>query len=75
MVVEWNNMILKDNGPCTFQAILHKSGDIVFAYKTLTFKVKSSSETVDSIINVGISNAKLVDDVLFCKRTLLSLNL
>ncbi|XP_077557267.1 plexin domain-containing protein 1-like [Haemaphysalis longicornis] len=38
-VVEWHQVVLQDKpdgGNYTFQAVLHKSGDIVFIYKDVS---------------------------------------
>ena len=78
MIVEWTNVHLKGQsgndttvleGTFTFQAILHNSGDIVFAYKSVPVLI-STIEDEEHPVRVGLSDAYIIDRTIFCKHTL-----
>ncbi|KAK7944584.1 hypothetical protein WMY93_000312 [Mugilogobius chulae] len=62
LVVLWSEIHLQDNtrlGPFTFQAVLHKDGRIVFAYKQIPADVSLIS-TEHHPVRVGLSDAFVV---------------
>lgn len=68
-VVEWENVYLKDrraDGNFTFQAVLHKNGDIAFVYKDLPIPIKDIHDTAHPV-KVGLSDAYVIDKTAFCK--------
>ncbi len=50
----------------TFQAILHKNGDIVFAYKQVPIVIERI-EDAEHPVKVGLSDAYIIDRTIFCK--------
>ncbi|XP_014185804.1 plexin domain-containing protein 2, partial [Haplochromis burtoni] len=59
LVVQWDHVHLQDNyslGSFTFQATLHKTGRIVFAYKEIPVEVSQIS-SVNHPVKVGLSDA------------------
>lgn len=66
-VVEWHQVVLQDKpdgGNYTFQAVLHKSGDIVFIYKDLPMAVTEIPDRSHPV-KVGISDAYMFDRMVF----------
>uniref|UniRef100_A0A671VVT5 Plexin domain containing 2b n=1 Tax=Sparus aurata TaxID=8175 RepID=A0A671VVT5_SPAAU len=62
LVVQWDHVHLQDNynlGSFTFQATLHNTGRIVFAYKEIPFEVSQIS-SVNHPVKVGLSDAFVV---------------
>ncbi|XP_054621988.1 plexin domain-containing protein 2 [Dunckerocampus dactyliophorus] len=62
LVVQWDHVHLQDNynlGSFTFQATLHDSGRIVFAYKEIPIEVSQIS-SVNHPVKVGLSDAFVV---------------
>ncbi|CAL2037828.1 unnamed protein product [Caenorhabditis brenneri] len=60
-VVEWRNVQLKEDkdkttDAFTFQAILHKNGDIVFIYKDVPYDISNISDA-NHPVKLGISDA------------------
>ena len=75
LIVEWVNVHLQGQnaqnqttveGPFTFQVILHKTGDIIFAYKTVPLHVVDIKDE-DHPVKVGLSDAYIIDRTIFCK--------
>uniref|UniRef100_A0A2R5LHN2 Putative extracellular protein tem7 n=1 Tax=Ornithodoros turicata TaxID=34597 RepID=A0A2R5LHN2_9ACAR len=67
LVVEWQEVVLQDSpagGNYTFQAVLHKSGDIVFVYKDLPMAVTDIPDKSHPV-KVGISDAYMFDRMVF----------
>lgn len=50
----------------TFQAILHKTGDIVFAYKSVPVIINTIQDA-EHPVKVGLSDAYIIDRTIFCK--------
>lgn len=73
LVVEWGNVYLQGReevqkeGPFTFQAILHQSGDIVFAYKTIPVNI-INIEDAEHPVKVGLSDAYIIERTIFFVR-------
>ncbi|XP_045595591.2 plexin domain-containing protein 2 isoform X2 [Procambarus clarkii] len=68
--VQWNNVLLKDHadaGTFTFQATLHKNGDIVFAYKQVPVIITKIGDEQHPV-KVGLSDAYIVDRTIFFVR-------
>ncbi|TNN57940.1 Plexin domain-containing protein 2 [Liparis tanakae] len=62
LVVQWDHVHLQDNynlGSFTFQATLHDTGRIVFAYKEIPIEVSQIS-SVNHPVKVGLSDAFVV---------------
>ncbi|CAG6022057.1 unnamed protein product, partial [Menidia menidia] len=62
LVVQWDHVHLQDNynlGSFTFQATLHDTGRIVFAYKEIPVEVSEIS-SVNHPVKVGLSDAFVV---------------
>ncbi|XP_055364551.1 plexin domain-containing protein 2 isoform X2 [Betta splendens] len=62
LVVQWDHVHLQDNynlGSFTFQATLHNTGRIVFAYKEIPVEVSQIS-SVNHPVKVGLSDAFVV---------------
>ncbi|XP_062297817.1 plexin domain-containing protein 2 [Scomber scombrus] len=62
LVVQWDHVHLQDNynlGSFTFQATLHNTGRIVFAYKEIPIEVAQIS-SVNHPVKVGLSDAFVV---------------
>ncbi|XP_029313176.1 plexin domain-containing protein 2 isoform X1 [Cottoperca gobio] len=62
LVVQWDHVHLQDNynlGSFTFQATLHNTGRIVFAYKEIPIEVSQIS-SVNHPVKVGLSDAFVV---------------
>jgi len=74
-VVEWGNVYLQGRdgaknmreGPFTFQAILHRSGDIIFAYKTIPVSILSIADE-EHPVKVGLSDAYIIERTIFFVR-------
>ena len=70
--IEWGNVYLQGRegaqmeGPFTFQAILHKNGDIVFAYKTIPVSIMTITDA-EHPVKVGLSDAYIIERTIFCK--------
>ncbi|XP_075211813.1 plexin domain containing lethal (1) G0289 [Lycorma delicatula] len=65
--VLWENVILKDNpqhGRYTFEATLHKNGDIVFVYKSIPVVIEDIKDDQHPV-KVGLSDAYIIDRVIF----------
>ena len=78
LVVEWGNVYLQGRegsqhmeGPFTFQAILHKNGDIIFAYKTIPVSIMTITDD-EHPVKVGLSDAYIIERTIFCKHLLFS---
>lgn len=56
-----------DKRPFTFQAILHRNGDIAFAYKEIPFEI-SLIEDNEHPVKVGLSDAYIMDRTIFFVR-------
>jgi len=74
LVVEWANVSLqtRDNsqkmeGPFTFQAILRKNGDILFAYKHIPVSIKLIKDE-EHPVKVGLSDAYIIERTIFFVR-------
>ncbi|CAG5896526.1 unnamed protein product [Menidia menidia] len=62
LVVQWDHIHLQDNtslGDFTFQAVLHRDGRIVFAYKEIPVDISDIS-TQNHPVKVGLSDAFVV---------------
>ncbi|XP_068604102.1 plexin domain-containing protein 2 [Brachionichthys hirsutus] len=62
LVVQWDHVHLQDNfnlGSFTFQATLHNTGRIVFAYKEIPVEVSQIS-SINHPVKVGLSDAFVV---------------
>ncbi len=77
LVVEWKNVHLQGpeawNGtaaqflePFTFQAILHKNGDIAFAYQSIPVNINTITDAQHPV-KVGLSDAYIIDSAILCK--------
>ena len=75
LIVEWINVNLqgKDKnqqniteGPFTFQAVIHETGDIAFAYKSVPLII-TNIEDEEHPVKVGLSDAYIIDRTIFCK--------
>ncbi|CAN7997688.1 unnamed protein product [Ixodes hexagonus] len=67
LIVEWHEVMLQDkpdSGNYTFQAVLHKNGDIVFIYKDLPVPVTEIPDKSHPV-KVGISDAYMFDRMIF----------
>lgn len=67
LIVEWQQVVLQENptgGEYTFQAVLHKNGDIVFVYKDLPVPVTEIPDKSHPV-KVGISDAYMFDRIVF----------
>lgn len=65
--VVWENVALQDrpeNGSFTFSATLNKSGDIVFAYKTIPIDIQQIYDDKHPV-KVGLSDAYIIDKTIF----------
>ncbi|KAL1394350.1 hypothetical protein pipiens_012023, partial [Culex pipiens pipiens] len=65
--VVWENVSLQDrpeNGSFTFSATLNKSGDIVFAYKTIPIDIQQIYDDKHPV-KVGLSDAYIIDKTIF----------
>lgn len=73
LVVEWGNVYLQGReganmeGPFTFQAILHESGDIIFAYKTIPVSINRIADE-EHPVKVGLSDAYIIERTIFFVR-------
>lgn len=73
LVVEWGNVYLQGRegtsmeGPFTFQAILHRNGDIVFAYKTIPVSIMTIADE-EHPVKVGLSDAYIIERTIFFVR-------
>jgi len=73
LVVEWANVFLQGSdggrleGPFTFQAILHKKGDIIFAYKSIPISISTITDD-DHPVKVGLSDAYIIERTIFFVR-------
>eukprot|EP00096_Caligus_rogercresseyi_P003364 TRINITY_DN1626_c0_g2_i1.p1 TRINITY_DN1626_c0_g2~~TRINITY_DN1626_c0_g2_i1.p1 ORF type:complete len:477 (+),score=135.36 TRINITY_DN1626_c0_g2_i1:123-1553(+) len=74
LIVEWSQVYLNESsrdsggGPFSFQAIIHSSGDIVFAYKSIALNI-SHIEDKAHPVKVGLSDAYTIDkSVLYVRR-------
>lgn len=73
LIVEWTNVHLKgqlDNkteGNFTFQVILHNTGDIVFAYKSVPLLI-SKIKDEEHPVRIGLSDAYIIDRTIFFVR-------
>lgn len=68
-VVQWDNIALKDdnlNRNFTFQVTLLQSGDIIFGYKKIPIPISEINESSHPV-KVGISDAYLIDRIIFCE--------
>ena len=80
LVVEWGDVYLQSRegdqgsreGPFTFQATLHDTGDIIFAYKTIPVVIKDIKDE-EHPVKVGLSDAYIIERTIFCKFFLLRL--
>lgn len=67
--VVWENVLLQDrpeNGSFVFSATLNKSGDIVFAYKTIPIDIQQIYDDKHPV-KVGLSDAYIIDKTIFRK--------
>jgi hypothetical protein len=75
LVVEWGNVYLQNRegdhanmeGPFTFQATLHDTGDIIFAYKTIPVVIKDIKDE-EHPVKVGLSDAYIIERTIFFVR-------
>ncbi|GJQ70259.1 hypothetical protein Trydic_g22701 [Trypoxylus dichotomus] len=61
--VQWEKVALQeqpDDGQFTFQATLHESGDIIFAYESVPNIIKSIDD-VNHPVTIGLSDAYIID--------------
>nr|CAH0113248.1 unnamed protein product [Daphnia galeata] len=68
--VQWDNVSLQDRpngGDFSFQATLLKSGDIIFAYKTIPIAVTTIGDEAHPV-KVGVSDAYIIDRTIFFVR-------
>ncbi|XP_068248518.1 plexin domain-containing protein 2 isoform X2 [Palaemon carinicauda] len=68
--VQWDKVKLKDHqdaGTFTFQATLHRTGDITFIYKQIPVTVTSIHDD-EHPVKVGLSDAYIVDRTIFYVR-------
>lgn len=68
--VEWERVKLQDRpdqGEFTFQATLHKNGDIVFVYKSVPLLIKEIDDEPHPV-KVGVSDAYILDRTVFYVR-------
>lgn len=66
--VQWERVQLqdkRDGGEFTFQATLHKSGDIVFVYKHVPVNIDDVGDEHHPV-KVGLSDAYIIDRTIFC---------
>lgn len=69
--VLWENVSLQEKtapnrGPFTFSLTLHDTGDIVFVY----YNVPATIDEIDDEthpVKIGLSDAYIIDKVIFCK--------
>jgi len=75
LVVEWGDVYLQSRegdqgsreGPFTFQATLHDTGDIIFAYKTIPVVIKDIKDE-EHPVKVGLSDAYIIERTIFFVR-------
>lgn len=70
LTVQWLDVQMKDNNPpgnFSFQATLHKNGDIILVYKHLAVPISQIPEE-EHPVKVGISDAFLFDNVAYFIR-------
>jgi len=68
LTVTWHNVTLQDNpkvGGFTFQTTLYSNGNIVFAYKNLSSKIKEI-DSKNHPVKIGISDAYVLDEKILC---------
>lgn len=61
--VQWEKVALQEqpgDGKFTFQATLHKNGDIVFAYENVPDIIKSIGDNLHPV-TIGLSDAYIID--------------
>lgn len=67
--VIWENVYLQDKqdvGKFTFSTTLHKNGDIVFTYFSVPILVNAIQDDKHPV-KVGLSDAYIIDKVVYCK--------
>lgn len=72
--VVWEKVVLQDKpetGAFTFQVTLHQNGDIVFVYSVIPLMVEHIKDTAHPV-KVGLSDAYIMDRIVFCKYLVLS---
>ena len=62
----WFFMLTKFFSILLLQVVLHKSGDIVFAYKTIPTAIELLKDN-EHPVKVGLSDAYIIDRTIFCK--------
>jgi len=70
LVVEWKDVYLQEReseGPFTFQVVLHKTGDIWFAYQKIPIEIVSIKDD-DHPVKVGLSDAYIIDRTIYFAR-------
>ncbi|XP_012265633.2 plexin domain-containing protein 2 isoform X1 [Athalia rosae] len=68
--VEWEKVVLQEKptgGEFTFQATLHKNGDIVFVYAAVPLVVEKIQDNLHPV-KVGLSDAYIIDRTVFFVR-------
>lgn len=68
--VEWEKVVLQEKpnvGEFTFQATLHKNGDIVFVYASVPLVVDKIQDNLHPV-KVGLSDAYIIDRTVFFVR-------
>lgn len=67
--VVWEKVVLQDKpeaGAFTFQVTLHQNGDIVFVYSVIPLTVELIEDRAHPV-KVGLSDAYIMDRIVFCK--------
>lgn len=67
--VVWENVYLQDKmdiGAFTFSATLYDNGNIVFVYFNVPILIESIQDDKHPV-KVGLSDAYIIDKVIFCK--------
>lgn len=59
-----------EEGEFTFQATLHDNGDIVFVYKSVPLFIEKIQDNQHPV-KVGLSDAYIMDQTIFCKLLLI----
>lgn len=70
--VVWEKVSLQDRPniePFTFSTTLLKSGDIIFAYRSVPILIESIQDDKHPV-KVGLSDAYIIDKTVFCKYAL-----
>lgn len=74
--VLWENVYLQDKmdiGSFTFSATLYDNGNIVFVYYNVPILIETIQDDKHPV-KVGLSDAYIIDKVIFCKNINLGFN-